>query len=61
MIVVKISSIPSPVLALASKISSFEQPTNSIICDVTFSISALGKSTLLITGIISKSLSIANK
>ena len=53
--------IPSPVFALANNISSSSQLVSSIIWFVTFSISAFGKSTLLMTGIIVKSLSRANK
>ena len=53
----KISSIPSPVFALAGITSEGSQPNKSTISSVTSSGLALGKSTLLSTGIISKSFS----
>ena len=59
MIASKILSIPNPLFALASIISLFSHPTSSIICCLTSSVWAEGKSTLLITGIIVKSFSIA--
>ena len=59
MIAVSISSIPIPLLPLASKISSFLQPTSSMIWSVTSSIMAPSISILLITGMISRLLSMA--
>ena len=53
----KISAIPIPVLALAGITSSALQPNKSTMSSVTSSGLALGKSTLLRTGIISKSFS----
>ena len=51
-----ISLIPIPVLALHSKISSSLKPKTSTSSFLTFSMSAFGKSILLITGIIVRSL-----
>ena len=53
----KISSMPSPVFALAGITSSNLQPRRSTISSVTSSGLALGKSTLFNTGIISRSFS----
>jgi hypothetical protein len=58
-IVSSISIIPYRVLALVRIISSSSHPIKSIICLLTTSIIALGKSILFITGIISSPASIA--
>ena len=55
----KISSIPIPLFPLANKISSSLHPINSIIWSLTSGIIAPSISILLITGIISKSFSMA--
>ena len=53
----RISSIPIPVFADAGITSSASQPSRSTISSVTSSGFALGKSTLLSTGMISRSFS----
>ena len=59
MIADRISSIPMPLFPLASKMSSCLQPISSIIWSVTSGIMAPSISILLITGMISKLLSMA--
>ena len=55
----RISTVPVPSFALAGMAASPSSPITSVICSRTASMSAPGRSILLITGMISRSCSIA--